>query len=258
MLKEKTYDELIVSTCRILKLGPNEFRVTDKNLFTKNPKFPLCDILLKLDFAYSLEYLLSLWEDITKQEARFIFKNTGGAVSMSCYLHAPIKVEHPNTVKECNILNVNECLSVCLHDIEAMKPSSCGVLTKCIIRRNRDSAFIIEFVAFGPESETEYIALLKAIFLKKTFLERQNVEKNKVVRQIKRPPKIQTKANGIMTSYKNIKQTRNKKETTLFYCRVLHFAYKNKVIVFFSVIVFLCLCYVFLKTLALPVTISLM
>ena len=46
MLKEKMYDELILSTCRVLKLGPADFRVTDKNLFSKNPKFPLCDILL--------------------------------------------------------------------------------------------------------------------------------------------------------------------------------------------------------------------
>lgn len=168
------YDELILSTRRILQLGTNDLRVTDKNLFLKNPKYPLCDIILKLDYAYSIEYLLSLWENVSRKEAKFVFKNTGYTVSMSCYLYPSIKTETPNIVKEFNVLNVNESLVVCMDDIEAMKPSSRGVLTKCIIRRSREPTFILEFVAFGPENEVEYNLLLKAIYTKKSTFQRQD------------------------------------------------------------------------------------
>lgn len=269
------YDELIESTSRILRLGPNDFRVTDRNLFSKNPKYPLCDIVLKLDYPYSLEYLLGLWSTISKQEPKFVFKNNGSAISMSCYLQPSVKIENRSVVKEFNILRVNETLIVCMNDIEAIKPSSSGVLTKCIIRRNRDSTFVLEFVAFGPENETEYNSLLKLIKSKHNLLFKQDINKNQDGCQLnyqflKRKSsnyRSPIKRERLMTSYRPVKTfygpyeyLNTKRDNTAISCRneivtrhavsfklMQHRVIIKRIFIFFCFMLFFGLSYAFYK-----------
>ncbi|APZ76262.1 nuclear egress protein [Murid herpesvirus 3] len=180
-LSWEIHDELISVTKKVFKLHDNEFRVTDKNLLTKNPKYPLCDIILKLDCVYSCEHLLHLWTNISKREPVFVFKNNGHTVSLSCYLQLPVKMESSTVVKETNVLNVNESLSVCMGDIISIKPSCNGVLTKCIIRKNKSSSFIVEFISFGPDNEKEYKALMKSVFAKINPAENKIIKSNKKI-----------------------------------------------------------------------------
>lgn len=165
LLNWDIHEELISVTKRILKLNKQDFRITDKNLLAKNPKYPICDVVLKVDYVYSIEHLLNLWINISKRQPIFIFKNNGYTVSLSCHLQMPVKIES-NAVREINIININEILTLCMTDIEFMKPSSSGVLTKCIIRKSKPCTFIIEFISFGPENETEYRALMKSVCAK--------------------------------------------------------------------------------------------
>lgn len=262
-IKEIVYDDLISTTKRILNLDTNDFRITDKNLFSKNPKYPLCDIVLKLDVVYSIEYLLNLWELISKQEPKFIFKNTGSSVSMSCYLHPSVKVETQNIVKEFNILRMNESLIVCMDDIEAIKPSSRGVLIKCIIRRNRDSTFILEFVAFGPENENEYNSLLKTIFNKNNQLIKQDKisiikyglkRKSTTLRQpIKKDIKMTSRSKSIKPLYVQhnlLKTNSNLKSFTQIYRntnRILYIYKKIWFIFFIFIILTLVIYYAIFK-----------
>lgn len=167
LLKQREYNELIEATQRILKLGQRDFRVTDLNLFSKNPKYSLCDIVLKINVVYDIEHLFNMWINISRQEPIFIFKNNGCSVSLSCHLQVPVKSETVTSIRETNVLNVNENLIVCLADFETIKPSSQGVITKCIIRKNKDLVFVVEFISYGPENERDYEALLKMIYTKK-------------------------------------------------------------------------------------------
>ncbi|AKI29781.1 nuclear egress membrane protein [Mandrillus leucophaeus cytomegalovirus] len=160
--------DLVSATRRILKLGPAELRVTDAGLICKNPNYSVCDAMLKTDTVYCVEYLLSYWESRTDHVPCFIFKNTGCAVSLCCFVRAPLKLLSSRHVGEFNVLKVNDSLIVTLKDIEDIKPSAYGVLTKCVVRKsNSPSVFNIELIAFGPENETEYENLLKELCAKK-------------------------------------------------------------------------------------------
>uniref|UniRef100_A0AAU7E0Y2 Nuclear egress membrane protein n=1 Tax=Cardioderma bat herpesvirus TaxID=3141914 RepID=A0AAU7E0Y2_9VIRU len=161
--------DLIAATQRILRLGSNEVRVTDNALICKNPNYSLCDAMLKVDVVYFIEYLLSYWEARSGHVPCFVFKNTGCAASLCCYLRAPTKALDGERLKEFNVLRVNESLIVTLKDIEQMKPSARGVLTNCVVRRSAcGSSFSVEFITFGPENETEYENLLRDLYAKKT------------------------------------------------------------------------------------------
>ncbi|QQL09866.1 Ba81 [Baboon cytomegalovirus] len=162
------HHDLVSATRRILKLGPAELRVTDAGLICKNPNYSVCDAMLKTDTVYCVEYLLSYWESRTDHVPCFIFKNTGCAVSLCCFVRAPLKLLSSRHVGEFNVLKVNESLIVTLKDIEDIKPSAYGVLTKCVVRKsNSPSVFNIELIAFGPENETEYENLIKELCAKK-------------------------------------------------------------------------------------------
>ncbi|AEV80597.1 nuclear egress membrane protein [Cercopithecine betaherpesvirus 5] len=162
------HHDLVSATRRILKLGPAELRVTDAGLICKNPNYSVCDAMLKTDTVYCVEYLLSYWESRTDHVPCFIFKNTGCAVSLCCFVRAPLKLVSCRHVGEFNVLKVNDSLIVTLKDIEEIKPSAYGVLTKCVVRKsNSPSVFNIELIAFGPENEVEYENLLKELCAKK-------------------------------------------------------------------------------------------
>ncbi|QGH81888.1 UL50 [Human betaherpesvirus 5] len=163
------HQDLVQATRRILRLGPSELRVTDAGLICKNPNYSVCDAMLKTDTVYCVEYLLSYWESRTDHVPCFIFKNTGCAVSLCCFVRAPVKLVSPaRHVGEFNVLKVNESLIVTLKDIEEIKPSAYGVLTKCVVRKsNSASVFNIELIAFGPENEGEYENLLRELYAKK-------------------------------------------------------------------------------------------
>ncbi|AEQ32159.1 membrane protein UL50 [Cynomolgus macaque cytomegalovirus strain Ottawa] len=162
------HHDLVSATRRILKLGPTELRVTDAGLICKNPNYSVCDAMLKTDTVYCVEYLLSYWESRTDHVPCFIFKNTGCAVSLCCFVRAPLKLVSSRHVGEFNVLKVNDSLIVTLKDIEEIKPSAYGVLTKCVVRKsNSPSVFNIELIAFGPENEAEYENLLKELCAKK-------------------------------------------------------------------------------------------
>lgn len=176
-ISQYVQDELISSTVRILNLSPSEFRVTDRNLLSKNPKCSICDIVLKTEVLYSIEYLMELWERVSQKDPKFVFKNTGVTVSLSCYIQPPIKPETHINLKEFNTLNVNEVLIIGVSDIVAIKPSRRGVLTKCVIRRcYKTSSFTLEFITFGPENELEYNSLLDIIYTKREKLTRVTME----------------------------------------------------------------------------------
>uniref|UniRef100_A0AAU7E1S4 Nuclear egress membrane protein n=1 Tax=Hipposideros bat herpesvirus TaxID=3141919 RepID=A0AAU7E1S4_9VIRU len=167
-LDKSTHNDLIAMTRRILRLGDNELRVTENSLICKNPNYSLCDAMLKTDVVYCVEYLMSYWECKTGSVPFFVFKNSGSAVSLCCYVKAPPKLVGLGHVGEFNSLKVNESLVVAVCDIERVKPSARGVLTNCVVRRSMDgSAYNIEFVAFGPESESEYNSLLREMYMKK-------------------------------------------------------------------------------------------
>lgn len=167
-LERSTHGDLISTTRRILRLGPNELRVTDNALICKNPNYSLCDAMLKTDVVYCIEYLLSYWEARTGNVAYFVFKNSGSAISLCCYVKAPAGLSRLDHVREFNVLRVNESLAVAISDIERVKPSARGVLTNCVVRRSTSgSAYNIEFVAFGPENEREYDTLLRDMYVKK-------------------------------------------------------------------------------------------
>ena len=137
------HQDLVQATRRILKLGPSELRVTDAGLICKNPNYSVCDAMLKTDTVYCVEYLLSYWESRTDHVPCFIFKNTGCAVSLCCFVRAPVKLVSPaRHVGEFNVLKVNESLIVTLKDIEEIKPSAYGVLTRCAnpIRRRSSTS----------------------------------------------------------------------------------------------------------------------
>lgn len=160
--------DLIAAVQRTLKLGADELRVTDNSLIRKNPNYSLCDVMLRTDTVYHIEYLLSCWEARSGHVPCFIFKNTGSAVSLSCYLRVPAKLGCVDRVKEFNVLKLNQALLVCLRDIEQIKPSDQGVLTSCVIRRATcGSAYNLEFITFGPEDEGDYDKLLREIYLRK-------------------------------------------------------------------------------------------
>nr|5DOB_B Chain B, Virion egress protein UL34 homolog [Human herpesvirus 5 strain AD169] len=160
------HQDLVQATRRILKLGPSELRVTDAGLICKNPNYSVCDAMLKTDTVYCVEYLLSYWESRADHVPCFIFKNTGCAVSLCCFVRAPVALVSPaRHVGEFNVLKVNESLIVTLKDIEEIKPSAYGVLTKCVVRKsNSASVFNIELIAFGPENEGEYENLLRELY----------------------------------------------------------------------------------------------
>ncbi|AFX83374.1 B50 [Murid betaherpesvirus 8] len=157
--------DLVHNTRRILKLEENELRVTDSALICKNPNYSLCDAMLSTDVIYPLEYLLSYWECRSGTGACFVFKNTGCRVSMSCHVGFPERLRGMKRVCEYNVLNVNETFVVTLSDIDRIKPCEKGVLTNCVVRRsNSGMAYNVEVVAFGPENEAEYEALLRDIY----------------------------------------------------------------------------------------------
>lgn len=160
--------DLIAATQRILKLGGSDLRVTDSGLVCKNPNYSLCDVMLKTDTVYCIEYLLSYWASKTGHVPCFVFKNTGCAVSLCCYVQAPGKLASCSHVQEFNCLRVNETLVVNLSDIDRIKPSKHGVLTNCVIRKSTyGNGYNIDLVAFGPENEAEYEDLLRELYLKK-------------------------------------------------------------------------------------------
>lgn len=161
-------NDLISATARILKLGSGELRVTEHALISKNPNYSLCDAILRMDTVYCIEYLLSYWESKLNRSPCFVFKNTGCAVSLSCYVQSPARLVGCGHVKEFNVLRVNESLIVDSADIEQIKPCSRGILTNCVIRKSTtDSAYSVELVAFGPESETEYEDLLRELYVRR-------------------------------------------------------------------------------------------
>lgn len=159
--------DLVSNTRRILRLEENELRVTDNALICKNPNYPLCDAMLSTDVVYPLEYLLSFWECRSGRGACFVFKNTGCRVSLSCYVGCPERLRGLKRVCDFNFLNVNESLAVTLADIERIKPCDKGVLTNCVVRKsNSGMTYSIEVVAFGPDNEVEYEALLREIYVR--------------------------------------------------------------------------------------------
>ncbi|AEV80756.1 nuclear egress membrane protein [Aotine betaherpesvirus 1] len=165
------HHDLVTATRRILKLGPNELRVTDSSLICKNPNYSVCDAMLRTDTVYCVEYLLSYWESRTDHVPCFVFKNTGCAVSLCCFIRAPTKLVSSRHVGEFNVLRVNDQIVVTLKDIEDIKPSAYGVLTKCVVRKsNVASVFNIELIAFGPENERDYDNLLRELYSKKSVL----------------------------------------------------------------------------------------
>lgn len=159
--------DLVSNTRRILKLEENELRVTDTALICKNPNYSLCDAMLSTDTVYSLEYLLSYWECRSGRCACFVFKNTGCRVSLSCYVGFPDRLRNLKRVTDFNLLSINESLLVTLNDIERIKPCDKGILTNCVVRKsNNGLAYNIEVIAFGPENESEYEALLRDIYIR--------------------------------------------------------------------------------------------
>lgn len=167
-LDKELHSDLIATTQRILKLGSREIRVTDNALICKNPNYSLCDAMLKTDTVYYLEYLLSYWEARSGYVPCFVFKHTGCAVSLCCYVRIPAKLIGHEHVKDFNVLRVNESLIVSLRDIEQIKPSASGVLTNCVVRQSTcGSDYSVELVAFGPENESEYDKLLRELYVKK-------------------------------------------------------------------------------------------
>ncbi|AAK57099.1 T50 [Tupaiid betaherpesvirus 1] len=169
LLEKAVQADLVAVTRRILRLNNSDLRVTDYALICKNPNYSLCDAMLKTDVVYSVEYLLSFWEAKTQHVPCFVFKNTGRAVSLCCYVRPPVKLANCPRVREFNVLRVNESIVVGLKDIEQIKPSAQGILTNCVVRRSAcGSAYNIELVAFGPDNELEYEALLRELYLKKT------------------------------------------------------------------------------------------
>lgn len=168
-LDKELHSDLIATTQRILKLSSREIRVTDNALICKNPNYSLCDAMLKPDTVYYLEYLLSYWEARSGYVPCFVFKHTGCAVSLCCYVRIPAKLIGHEHVKDFNVLRVNESLIVSLRDIEQIKPSASGVLTNCVVRQSTcGSDYSVELVAFGPENESEYDKLLRELYVKKT------------------------------------------------------------------------------------------
>ncbi|AEV80911.1 nuclear egress membrane protein [Saimiriine betaherpesvirus 4] len=170
-LDKALHHDLVSATRRILKLGPNELRVTDSSLICKNPNYSVCDAMLRTDTVYCVEYLLSYWESRTDHIPCFVFKNTGCAVSLCCFIRAPTKLVSSRHVGEFNVLRVNDQIVITLKDIEDLKPSAYGVLTKCVVRKsNAASVFNIELIAFGPENEREYEILLRELYQKKSVI----------------------------------------------------------------------------------------
>lgn len=168
-LDKDLHSDLIATTQRILRLSSREIRVTDNALICKNPNYSLCDAMLKTDTVYCIEYLLSYWEERTGYIPCFVFKHTGCAVSLCCYVRVPAKLIGQRHVKDFNVLSMNESLIVSLRDIEQIKPSANGVLTNCVVRQSTyGSDYSVELVAFGPEDESEYEKLLRELYVKKT------------------------------------------------------------------------------------------
>ncbi|AWV67979.1 M50 protein [Murid betaherpesvirus 1] len=160
--------DLISNTRRILRLDENELRITDTALICKNPNYSLCDAMLTTDIVYPVEYLLSYWECRSGRTACFVFKNTGCRVSLSCYIGFPERLKDLKRVCDFNFLSVNEALVVTLADIERIKPCDKGVLTNCVVRKsNSGMSYNIEVVAFGPDNEAEYQALLRDIYARR-------------------------------------------------------------------------------------------
>lgn len=166
-LEKSTGADLVSNTRRIFRLGETEIRVTDSALICKNPNYSLCDAMLTTGVVYPLEYLLSYWECRSGRSACFVFNNTGCRVSLSCYLGLPERLRNLQRVRDFNVLDVNESLAVTLEDVERIKPCQHGVLTNCVIRKSDGGlAYNIEVVAFGPDSEDEYRALLRDIYVR--------------------------------------------------------------------------------------------
>lgn len=166
-LEKSVGADLVLNTRRIFRLGETELRITDNALICKNPNYSLCDAMLSTGVVYPLEYLLSYWECRSGRPACFVFNNTGCRVSLSCYLGFPERLRVLHRVRDFNVLDVNESLAVTLEDVERIKPCPHGVLTNCVIRKsNGGLAYNIEVVAFGPDSEEEYRALLRDIYVR--------------------------------------------------------------------------------------------
>ncbi|AGE11529.1 GP50 [Caviid betaherpesvirus 2] len=187
MLERAVYTDLIATTQRIMRLSPHEMRVTEYALVEKNPNYSVCDIVLRPETLYSIEYLLSSWESLTCQLPCFAFKNTGSVISLCCYVHMPDKFTSMRHVREYNLLRMNDVLIVDSHDIDMIKPTQNGILTKFVVRRSTfgSGAFSLELVAFGPENETEYFNLLRELhtktFLPSTFCGRSHCSDGRVV-----------------------------------------------------------------------------
>ncbi|AFK83882.1 B50 [miniopterid betaherpesvirus 1] len=207
MLLDKALQaDLIATTKRILKLGNGDLRVTDNALICKNPNYSLCDAMLKTDTVYSIEYLLSYWGARTDHVPCFVFKNTGCAVSLCCYLRAPARLVECDHVSEFNSLRVNESLIVSPRDIERIKPSTHGVLTNCVVRRSTcGTAYNIELVAFGPENEVEYNNLLRELYNRKRLRSVEGVWDSVEVANAR----LQKRCHGTLDGYRRVNDDDN-------------------------------------------------
>ncbi|UVZ35243.1 docking/nuclear lamella protein [Elephant endotheliotropic herpesvirus 5B] len=169
-ITNKIYKNLIQKTKSIFCLSESEIRCTDYNLIIKNPTYPVCDIILVSGRVYNVEYVLNYWNSVIPQEynAVFILKHTGANISLSCFVTLEtdlVTKPLPNEITSpINFLNINDIVVLTLPGIERLKPSRGALLTKCSVQRSYNhNVFVVEFIVYGPSSESSFKELMHDI-----------------------------------------------------------------------------------------------
>nr|QOE74583.1 docking/nuclear lamella protein [Elephant endotheliotropic herpesvirus 1A]QOE74700.1 docking/nuclear lamella protein [Elephant endotheliotropic herpesvirus 1A] len=169
-ITNRIYKNLIQKTKNIFSLSESEIRCTDYNLIIKNPTYPVCDIILVSGRVYNVEYVLNYWNSVIPPEynAVFILKHTGANISLSCFVTLEkdlVAKPLPNEITSpINFLNINDLVVLTLPGIERLKPSRGALLTKCSVQRSYNhNVFVVEFIVYGPSSESSFKELMHDI-----------------------------------------------------------------------------------------------